>query len=310
MGKKRVKLARNFYYSSSGSIQFRKMIRGELISGRTGLTDPYEVNKLASDIRQKFINEFYELKKPDKKKKPKFKSLLKKFINYKEKESLSPEYLRVLEGNIGVYLKNGIPKNRSKSYQNGVRRDYNIFVRWCIRQGYEVETIKGSTSSEGRMRVLKENELHRILECIPGEDFRDCIEFTYYTGARRKEVNKPKIEWLRKTDNDIYYLQVIKKGGYKRIIRVNNQALNILKRRDFIFWDFDLQWMTRGFKRYSRKANIKDVCFHDLRRTFGYNLLYSGKDMLTVAKLMGISVKVAEKHYLPLFPTQIEDFVL
>lgn len=310
MAKKSIKLAKNFYYSESGSIQFRKMIRGELISGRTGLTDPYEVNRLASDIRQKFINEHYELNKPDKKKEPKFNLLLTKFISYKEKQSLSPEYLRVLKGNISVYLKRGIPKNCSKSYQNGVRRDYNIFARWCIGQGYNMTIVKGSTTSEGRIRVISKDEFSMILQSIPGEDFYDMVEFTYYTGARRKEVNRPNKNWLRKSNKGEYYLQVIKKGGYKRIIKVMPQALDVLKRRNFEFWDFDKQWLTKGFKRYSRNAGVKDVQFHDLRRTFGYNSLCSGIDLLKVAKLLGISVKVAERHYTPLFPTQIEDFII
>jgi len=309
MAKKSVKLAKNFYYSKSGSIQFRKMIRGELISCRTGLTDPYEVNKLATDLSIKFINEHFQLVKPDvKKKQIRYNVLKDKWL--KTKSHLSLHTIRTYDSNISAYLKKGISKDWSKSYQNAVRRDFNIFTRWCIRQGYDMKVLKGSTSAEGRMRILNESELHRVLECIPEKDFRDMVEFTYYTGARRKEVNKPRAEWLRKTNNGVYYLQVIKKGGYKRIVRVNSQALEVLKRRDFEFWSFRKQWLTRGFKRYARKANVKGVCFHDLRRTFGYNVLYSSKDILTVAKLMGISVKVAEKHYLPLVPTQIEDFIL
>ena len=36
--------------------------------------------------------------------------------------------------------------------------------------------------------------------------------FAYLTGSRRKEINAPKVEWLRQNNKGQYYLQVIKKG--------------------------------------------------------------------------------------------------
>ena len=308
MRKKRVKLAKNFYYSSSGSIQFRKMVRGKLITGRTGITDPYEVNKLATDIANKFINEHYQLKKPEKKQgQPRV--LLKKFLKYKEDQGKSIATIKTYKSNINSYLDNGIPVLKSKSFQNSVRRDYNIFARWCLSEGYSMVLIKGDTNSEARSRILTNDEFQSILSTIPLGDFRDCIEFIYFTGCRRKEANRPKIEWLRKTEKGDYYIEVIRKGGYKRIVRVFSQALEILEKRNYVFWDFDKQWLTRGFKIYSRRAGIEDVQLHDLRRTYGYNLLKGGQDIAIVAKLMGISVKVAEKHYTPLHPIDIADII-
>ena len=310
MAKKRVKLAKNFYYSSTGSIEFRKMIRGELISARTGLYDPYKVNKLATDLTNKFINEHYQLVKPEKKSKQIRYNVLKgEWLE--TKSHLSPNSIRTYDSNVRTYLKNGISKDWSKSYQNAVRRDWNIFIRWCQGQGYDVKTIEGDIKSEGRMRILTRSELDLILNNVVTTDLRDCIEFIYYTGARRKEINSPQKEWLRKNDNGGYYLQVVKKGGYKRIIRVNSQALNILKRRDFEFWSFRKQWLTRGFKRYARKAGVKDVQVHDLRRTFGYNCLVKEKmDISIVARLLGISLKVCMDHYTPLLTSDIEDFMI
>ena len=308
MAKKRVKLAKNFYYSNTGSIQFRKMVRGELITGRTGLFDPHTVNKLATDLTNKFINEHYQLVKPDPKKKQiRYNVLLKEFLE--AKSHLSPNTVRTYSSNLRACLKNGISKDWSKSYQNAVRRDWNIFTRWCNRRGYDVKLRSGDVKSEGRMRILTRSELDLILNNVITTDLRDCIEFIYYTGARRKEINSPKKEWLRKNDRGDYYLQVVKKGGYKRIVRVNSQALQILKRRDFEFWSFRKQWLTRGFKRYARKAGVKDVQVHDLRRTFGYNCLVKEKmDISIVARLLGISLKVCMDHYTPLLPSDIEDF--
>lgn len=312
MAKKSIKLAKNFYYSSSGSIEFRKMIRGQLLTGRTGLTDPYEVNKLANDIRQKFINEYYQLKKPNLDKKIGQKNiLLQKFIKDKELQGKSITYTKTLYSNVNNYFKNGINVKKSKSFQNAVRRDYNIFARWCNKKGYQFKILAGNTNSEARTRVLNYDEFKLIINCKGvTTDFKDCLEFIYYTGARRKEVNAPRKEWLRINNDGGYYLQVIKKGGYKRIVRVNSQALEILKRRDFIFWKFRKQWITRGFKRYARKAGVSDVQVHDLRRTFGYNHLKKYGDIARLSRLLGISLEVADKHYTPLLTADIEDYTV
>ncbi len=296
MPKKSVKLAKNFYYNSTGSIEFRKMIRGELITGRTGITDPRKLNKLAPDIANRFINEHY----------------------HKQKQGCSYHTIRSYRTNINKYLKEGIPTTRersgnkfvSKSYQNAIRRDFNIFARWCQRRGYDTKLLKGNVKSESRMRVLSESEFESIISVIPNTSLADCYKFIYYTGARRKEVHAPKSEWLRQNNKGDYYLQVIKKGGSPRIIRINNQALHILKKREFVFWDFSMDWITRAFKKYSNEVGITDVQVHDIRRTFGYNLLVNGIDIAIIARLLGISMKVAEEHYTPLLPANVEDFTI
>jgi len=281
------------------------MLRGQLITGRTGLTDPHKLNKIATEIEHRIISEYYELKKP-KKKQAHLNVLRDRFLI--DKSHLSINTQKTYKSHLITFLDRGLPKGKSKSHINAVRRDYNIFARWCQREGFDVKTIKGDLKSEARMRILTRSELDMILSEVVTTDFRDCIEFIYYTGARRKEVNAPKEEWLRKNDKGEYYLQVIKKGGYKRIIRINSQALEILKRRDFQFWGFGKQWLTRGFKMYSRNAGIDDVILHDLRRTFGYNILKKYRDISMVSRLLGISLAVADRHYTPLLPVDIEDF--
>ena len=307
MSKKRV-LKKNFYFTNDGGIVFRQMIRGDLIAGRTGMTDPRKVNKNASQIKHRIISEYYQLKK-QKEKRPNFIFLkdkwLKRYKNYPKSTYNTYKY------NVETYLKNfEFPDNISKSRENAIRRDMNIFLRWCRRQGYKVDILKCATESEGRLRVLSEDELNNLFSIIKPIDLKDCFMFAYLTGSRRKEINAPKIEWLRQNNKGQYYLQVIKKGGYKRIIRINNDALNILKERNFVFWDYSTSWLTRRMSYYSKKANINDVIFHDLRRTFGYNLLVKGHDIAIVARLLGISIKVAEKHYTPLLTADIGDFTL
>ena len=94
MAKKKQILKRNFYFKADGSSEFRKMIRGDLITGRTGMTDPHKVNKQADDIRHKFIADYYKLEKEKVKQnvinefyymKERKMALLKKKLNYPSK---------------------------------------------------------------------------------------------------------------------------------------------------------------------------------------------------------------------------------
>ena len=56
---------------------------------------------------------------------------------------------------------------------------------------------------------------------------------------------------------------------------------------------------------------IANGCFHDLRRTFGLNLIKAGMPMYQVSKLLGhSSISTTETHYAPLLITDIEDFKL
>ena len=65
------------------------------------------------------------------------------------------------------------------------------------------------------------------------------------------------------------------------------------------------------FKKEFRRLGIPDIRFHDLRRTFGYNLIRQGRPIYEVSKLLGhSSVTTTERHYAPLLATEIDDFVL
>jgi len=224
------KLKPNFYERQRGNIQFRKMIRGHLISGSTGMTSIHKVNKSAAAIEHRIISEFYALKK-ESQKQPRYKDLIEKWLN--TKSHLSPDTVRTYRHNVHYYYSKGLPTNCSISRINSVRRDWNIFVRWCNKRGYE------------------------------------------------------------------------------RIIKINHQALDILNKRNNIFWSYSKGHISKFFKQYARDVNINDVQFHDLRRTFGWNLIKQGVSIYQVSKLLGHkSVLTTERHYAPLLTTQIDEFTL
>ena len=76
-------------------------------------------------------------------------------------------------------------------------------------------------------------------------------------------------------------------------------------------WDYKKDLITHKFKKEIRKLKIKNGRFHDIRRTFGYNLIKSGMSIYKVSKLLGhSSVNTTESHYAPLMTADIENFRL
>jgi integrase len=72
-----------------------------------------------------------------------------------------------------------------------------------------------------------------------------------------------------------------------------------------LLWSYAESYVTKKFKKEARRLNIKKACFHDLRRTFGINLIKRGMPIYQVAKLMGhSSVSITERHYAPLLVTE------
>ena len=96
----------------------------------------------------------------------------------------------------------------------------------------------------------------------------------------------------------------------KRLIKLNDQAKSILDSLDEL-WNYRKDFVSHKFKKEARRLGIPDIRFHDLRRTFGYNLIRQGRPIYEVSKLLGhSSVTTTERHYAPLLATDIDDFIL
>ena len=128
------------------------------------------------------------------------------------------------------------------------------------------------------------------------------MRFAYFTGARRGEI-------ASLNEDNIKYQYVAGKEG-KRPLKLNLQARQLLKENDML-WDYAPGYITQTFKKNLRRLKIENGRFHDLRRTFGLNLIKQGMPIYEVSKLLGhASVKTTEKHYAPLLVTDIKDFIL
>ena len=164
--------------------------------------------------------------------------------------------------------------------------------------------LPGDTKGLARHRVFTKDELNMLFETISDINFNQFVRFAYYTGARSGEIRS-----ISRDNVKDGYLVVNGKSGL-RMVKMNTQAQEIINSIECL-WDYTRNFVSHRFKKEVRRLGLKDARFHDLRRTFGYNLIRQGRPIYEVSKLLGhSSVTTTERHYAPLLTTEIEDFVL
>ena len=195
------------------------------------------------------------------------------------------------------YLTNGYAK--SETYARAV----NAFLNWCKNNGtpLNIEKVVGEKTYSPRLRTFTKEELDIILNNTQPTRFKQFIQFAYYTGCRRGELTSMTSELIEQGF-------VIGKTG-KRQIKISNQARAVLDINNL--WTYKVDYVSHKFRKEMKRLGIKDCQFHDLRRTFGLNLIKKGIPIYEVSKLLGHkSVKTTESHYAPLLVEDIKDFEL
>lgn len=164
---------------------------------------------------------------------------------------------------------------------------------------------KGLKEAPGRTRYLsEEEEAALIANC--SEPCRTAIAVSIDTGLREQELMSLKWEQVDFRQGTIKLS--VTKSGKERFAPLAQRSAQLLERRPrhfnspFVFYHPDgkrYDRMTKAFKTARRKAKLKDVRWHDLRRTAGCRWLQrDGQSMQEVAAMLGHgSVAVTEKSY-------------
>lgn len=155
-----------------------------------------------------------------------------------------------------------------------------------------------------RTRYLTEDEYLALIDHA-GDYLKPMIKFAVSTGMRLEEQLSMTWEQVNLADNEIYI--PVTKTGTPRTIPIPGPARLVLKglpvhiHSPYVFCKKDgtrYGKMTRGLAGAAERAGIKDLRWHDLRRTFGSWMLQSGVDIHTVGRWMGHkSSAVTERAY-------------
>ena len=232
-----------------------------------------------------------------------FKELVKRYLKTNHSWSKATYDLNERILNAQIY---GKPLPANPTSRAIYIRHINLCWKWGRKNNLIEKTyiIPGDTKGESRNRVLNDSELKTLLDEIRDNRFNLFVRFAYYTGARSGEIRSISRE-------NIFSNHIVAYGkSGKRLIKLNNQAQDILSGLDEL-WDYSKDFVSHKFKKEARRLGIPDIRFHDIRRTFGYNLIRQGRPIYEVSKLLGhSSVTTTERHYAPLLATEIDDFVL
>ena len=185
-------------------------------------------------------------------------------------------------------------------------RAINACWNWGLKKGIITKHHKldMDTRVEARQRTYSKAELHLMFKYIEPDAFNHFVQFAYYTGARSGEIRSIGMENIESE-----FISVDGKTG-RRLIKMNSQAKKIIQAQTTL-WDYRKDYVSHKFKKEVRRLGIKNARFHDLRRTFGLNLIKQGMSIYKVSKLLGHnSVRTTELHYAPLLTIDIEDFSL
>ena len=170
--------------------------------------------------------------------------------------------------------------------------------------GREAHYLPGDVRGEARHRTFTADELNLMFAEIQDEQFNSFVRFAYYTGARSGEIRSISRE------NVLEGSLVVRGKSGRRYVKLNTQAQAILLEQ-MPLWSYKKDYVTHKFKKEVRRLGIRNARFHDLRRTFGLNLIKQGMSIYKVSKLLGhASVRTTEQHYAPLLTAEIEDFEL
>jgi excisionase family DNA binding protein len=149
-----------------------------------------------------------------------------------------------------------------------------------------------------RDRVLRPDERDRLIsELAP--HIRPIVRMALLTGMRYRELLT-----LRWTDVDLEKGRIKvehTKGKRARFIPINSVLAEVLREqrtRSSGPLVFPHKNVRTGFENACRRAEIEDFTFHDLRRTFGTQLLERGVDIVTIQKLYGHSSVLVTQRYL------------
>ena len=260
----------------------------------------YIAKKISRKIEADIIKDIELGESRVKKKNLKPQEIFDQFIKYDH--GWKPATYNIYTQRLKYYFNNGFPDNPTS--KSKTVRCLNRMYKW----GYENHLIsefkpfKGGSKWKSRNRTFTKNEMNLILNQVIPFHFQMFVRFAYYTGARRSEICSLTLDNIEKG----YF--VGKLGS--RMIKLNSQALAIIDNIDEL-WSYSPFYVSQTFKKNLRRLNIKDGRFHDLRRTFGLNLIKKGMSIYELSKLLGhSSVKTTEKHYAPLLVSEINDFIL
>lgn len=189
-----------------------------------------------------------------------------------------------------------------------LRSILNDAVRNGLIQGNPCQFVKRIRGNNVRTRFLTSDEILVLLQKAGEIEpwFADAIEWALHSGMRRGEIQN--LTWADVTElSDGRWIAIISntKSGRSRRVTATQTMVEILERQkrrekegDSRVWPNSPTTWKRKWEKIRNAAGMKDVNFHDLRRTNATLSAVSGIDLRTLAGRLGhVDLEMLERHY-------------
>ncbi len=203
-------------------------------------------------------------------------------------------------------LSDGVSKSTVNRETTILTKMFNLAIDWNHANVNPVQKVKFfSEKDTGIERILTQEEETKLMADSP-QHLRSILAFALNTGMRRGEIFNLKWEHVDLNRKTIRVVNT--KSSRNRTIPINATLFNILfdsregnRESEYVFLNprtgKPYTEVKNSFKNACKKAEIKDLRFHDLRHTFASRLIELGVDLITVRDLLGhASVKVTQRY--------------
>jgi len=188
-----------------------------------------------------------------------------------------------------------ISANRTIAYLSAI---FNKGIEWeLIDKNPALGIKKHKEVSRDRYITLEEKEqFFEALEKEEDQQVKDFILIALYTGARKGNVLSMRWEDIS-FEQAVWYIKDTKNGDPQTAV-LTEEAVKILERRKSASdskWVFPsrtsksghFQEPRKGWERIIKRAGLKDLRIHDLRRTCGSWMALSGASQYVISKGLG-----------------------
>ena len=202
-----------------------------------------------------------------------------------------------------------------KAYVNLICHAWRVAKReWGINLPLEnpCDMVTLPKVKDARDRVPSKSEYAKLLDACNSSNLfilKDIVIFASSTGARQGEILKMKREHINFEKKQITFYDT--KNSLDRTIPVPEHVLSMLKSYRFGTYVFNTlaRRLRKHFTIACKKAEIKDLRFHDLRAFFATNALLSGMSIAQVSFLTGHKDWSQLKRYTRIKPEDLLDKV-
>lgn len=192
-----------------------------------------------------------------------------------------------------------------------IRSAYN----WGIREGLvdhnPMEGVRFYNEAErARLRYLTPEERTKLINSCSAE-LRPIVIIALSTGMRQNEILSLRWQHVDLTNKLIYVYR--SKSGTPRHVPLTNEVINVLteipKVNEFVFQERIRGHYRTDWAKALEVSSIADLHFHDLRHDFASHMVALGKDLYTIASILGHSSLQMTKRYSHLSPTGLRSAI-